>query len=59
LRAGLASVPNRARHRGLKVLAAYVEARRMLLYRQFVDRWDSLLRAGWRDRIEAELRAEA
>jgi hypothetical protein len=56
---GLGSVPNRTRHRGLKVLAAYVEARRMLLYRQFLDRWDVLLRDGWRDRIEAELQAVA
>jgi hypothetical protein len=37
------------------VLAAYVEARRVLLYRQFLDRWDQLIRDGWRERIEAEL----
>jgi CHAD domain-containing protein len=57
LLAGLASVPNRTRHRGLEVLGAYVEARRSLLYRQFLDRWDILLRDRWRDRIEAELEA--
>ena len=55
LKANLASAPNRTRYRGLKVLAAYVEARRALLYRQFLDRWDTLLHDRWRDRIEAEL----
>lgn len=55
LTANLASAPNRTRYRGLKVLAAYVEARRALLYRQFLDRWDTLLHDRWRDRIEAEL----
>jgi hypothetical protein len=53
----LPAAPNRTRHRGLKVLAAYVEARRALLYRQFLDRWDTLIRARWRERIEAELAA--
>jgi CHAD domain-containing protein len=52
---GLRAVPNRTRYRGLKVLAAYAEARRGLLYRQFLDRWDLLIRDGWRERIEAEL----
>ena len=51
----LSNAPNRTRYRGLKVLAAYVEARRSLLYRQFIDRWDTLLHDRWRDRIEAEL----
>ncbi len=55
LLSSLPSAPNRTRYRGLKVLAAYVEARRSLLYRQFIDRWDTLLHDRWRDRIEAEL----
>jgi CHAD domain-containing protein len=52
---GLPAVPNRTRYRGLEVLAAYVEARRVLLYRQFLDRWDLLIHDRWRERIEAEL----
>ena len=57
LLAALPAAPNRTRYRGLKVLGAYVEARRGLLYRQFLDRWDTLLHDRWRERIEAELRA--
>jgi len=48
LRTRLATVPNRARYRGLETLAGYLEARRGLLYLQFIDAWDRFLVRDWR-----------
>jgi CHAD domain-containing protein len=51
-----ATAPNRVKYRGLEGLVAYLEARRALLYRDFIDHWDRLLASRFRDRVEAALR---
>jgi CHAD domain-containing protein len=48
---------NRARYRGLEALAAYLEARRHLLHRQFVTRWTEIEESGFRSGLEAGLEA--
>jgi hypothetical protein len=55
LQAAVGAVPGRTRYRGLETLGAYLEARRELLYRQFLDRWDTLISERWRERLEAAL----
>jgi CHAD domain-containing protein len=37
------AAPNATAHRGIAVLEAAIQARRALLHRQFVERWDELL----------------
>jgi hypothetical protein len=54
--AGLRRAPNRAKYRGLELLAAGTMARRALLYERFLDSWDRLAERGWRDRLLASLR---
>jgi CHAD domain-containing protein len=51
----VASVPNAARYRGLETLVAFLEARRMLLYDEFLDHWDRLLASGFRARAQDAL----
>ena len=53
--AALATAPNRELYGGLEGLVSYLEARRILLYRQFVDHWDQLLSSRFRERVEAVL----
>ena len=45
------SLPHRLEYRGLETLAAYFSARRDLLHKRFVDKWERLERAGFRDRL--------
>jgi CHAD domain len=45
------SLPNRLHYRGLEALAAYFGARRELLHRRFVEHWEQLERAGFRERL--------
>jgi CHAD domain-containing protein len=49
------SAPNRSRYRGLESLAAYLIARREVLYAAFLDEWSSLERNGFRARLERTL----
>jgi len=44
--------PHAREMRGLATLAAALEARRRLLYQRFLDRWDTLISEGFRDRLE-------
>jgi CHAD domain-containing protein len=46
---------NGSRYRGLETLAAYLEARRRVLHREFVRRWTQLEQSGFRDRLEEAL----
>jgi CHAD domain len=48
-------VPNRAAYRGLEVLAVHLQARRDLLFEQFLALWGRLERRGFRARLEAAL----
>jgi hypothetical protein len=43
------SLPNRLHYRGLATLAAYFSARRELLHRRFIRKWERLERAGFRE----------
>jgi CHAD domain-containing protein len=45
------SLPNRLHYRGLETLAAYFSARRELLHRRFIRKWERLERAGFRERL--------
>ena len=45
------SLPNRLHYRGLETLAAYFSARRDLLHRKFVEKWERLERGGFPDRL--------
>ena len=45
------SLPHRLEFRGLETLAAYFSARRDLLHKRFLDKWQRLERAGFRDRL--------
>jgi len=47
-----ARAPSRAAYRGLDVLAVHLGARRVLLHRRFVARWEDLQRKGFRARLE-------
>ncbi len=47
-----ARAPSRAAYRGLDVLAVHLGARRVLLHRRFVARWEELQRKGFRARLE-------
>jgi CHAD domain len=51
----LRGAPNRRRYRGLEALATYTQARRELLYAQFVDHWTRLERRGFREQLERGL----
>ena len=53
------TAPHRTRHRGLGTLHAYLEARRDVLYERFLREWEQLEEAGFRDRLEADLRNAA
>lgn len=46
---------NGPRYRGLESLAAYLEARRRVLHRQFVSHWTHLEETGFRERLERRL----
>lgn len=48
-------VPNRAAYRGLEVLAVHLQARRDLLFEQFLALWGRLGRRGFRARLEAAI----
>jgi CHAD domain len=54
-----ADVAGAVRHRdaygGLEVLAVWLEARRTLLFERFLDRWKTLERQGFRERLERAL----
>jgi hypothetical protein len=45
------SLPNRLHYRGLETLATYFSARRDLLHRRFIRKWERLERAGFRERL--------
>lgn len=45
------SLPNRLHYRGLEALSAYFRARRDLLHRRFIGKWERLERAGFRERL--------
>jgi hypothetical protein len=45
------SLPNRLHYRGLETLAAYFIARRELLHRRFIRKWEQLERAEFRNRL--------
>jgi CHAD domain len=45
------SLPNRLHYRGLETLVAYFSARRDLLHRRFIRKWERLERAGFRERL--------
>ncbi len=47
-----ARAPSRAAYRGLDVLGVHLQARRALLHRRFVARWEELQRKGFRARLE-------
>ena len=48
---------NGPRYRGLETLAAWLEARRRVLHREFVRRWTALETDGFRERLERSLEA--
>ena len=48
---------NPNRYRGLETLAAFLEARRRVLHREFVRRWTELDASGFRPRLEERLGA--
>jgi hypothetical protein len=45
------SLPNRLHYRGLETLAAYFTARRDLLHKRFVEKWDHLERNGFAEEL--------
>ena len=45
------SLPNRLHYRGLETLAAYFQARRDLLHRRFVAKWDRLERNAFAEKL--------
>jgi hypothetical protein len=45
------SLPNRLHYRGLETLAAYFTARRDLLHKRFVEKWDRLERNGFAEKL--------
>jgi hypothetical protein len=47
------------RYVGLEALASYLDARRRVLHRQFVDYWTKLEQKGFRARLEQGLGATA
>jgi hypothetical protein len=49
------SLPNRLHFRGLETLAAYFSARRELLHRRFIRKWERLERAGFREQLREAL----
>jgi hypothetical protein len=51
------SLPNRLHYRGLETLAAYFQARRDLLHRRFVDKWERLERNGFAEKLLTGTRA--
>jgi CHAD domain-containing protein len=55
----LATEPGDPRYIGLEALASYLEARRRVLHRQFVDYWTKLEQKGFRGRLEQGLGATA
>ena len=55
----LASLPNRDRYLGLEALVVFTTARRTTLYATFLERWDTLERTGFRERVLAALRKAA
>jgi CHAD domain-containing protein len=54
--AALASLPNRDRYVGLEALVVFTTARRTSLYGTFIERWDTLVGTGFRERVLAALR---
>jgi hypothetical protein len=48
----VAQAPNRATYRGLQTLDVALQARRLLLFERFLDRWEKLERKGFRERLE-------
>jgi CHAD domain len=50
-----AAVRHRDAYGGLEVLAVWLEARRTLLFERFLDRWKTLQRQAFRDRLERAL----
>jgi hypothetical protein len=46
---------NGPRYRGLESLAAFLEARRRVLHREFVRRWTHIQESGFRERLEDDL----
>jgi hypothetical protein len=47
------------RYLGLDALASYLEARRRVLHRKFVEFWNELEEVGFRARLEESLGASA
>lgn len=47
--------PNRRRYAGLEALAAYLRARREVLYRRFVREWARLEKAGFRESLNGKV----
>jgi hypothetical protein len=45
------SLPGRLHYRGLESLSVYFRARRELLHRRFIRKWERLERAGFRERL--------
>jgi len=50
-----AAVRHRDAYGGLEVLAVWLEARRRLLFERFLDRWKTLQRQAFRERLERAL----
>ncbi len=50
-----AALPNRAAYVGLEALVVATTARRTVLYATFLDRWDTLRRTGFRERVRQAL----
>jgi CHAD domain-containing protein len=50
-----AAVRHRDSYGGLEVLAVWLEARRTLLFERFLDRWKTLQRQAFRERLERAL----
>jgi hypothetical protein len=50
-----AAVHHREAYGGLEVLAVWLEARRTLLFERFLDRWKTLQRQAFRERLERAL----
>jgi CHAD domain-containing protein len=50
-----AAVRHRDAYGGLEVLAVWLEARRTLLFERFLDRWKTLQRQAFRERLERAL----
>jgi hypothetical protein len=42
---------NRGTYRGLQTLDVYLQARRLLLFERFLDKWDKLERQGFREQL--------